>query len=76
MFSFNVWVGYEAVIQLLFNVKNKHYTRRFKQIENKSVYGQWLMVLIRFLQTCIVFTLKKNKIQFDFMKGITQFLTS
>lgn len=39
MFSFNVKVGYQTVMRLLYNVKNKHFTRRFKQIENKSVNG-------------------------------------
>lgn len=42
MLSFNVWMGYQTVIRLLYNVKNKHFTRRFKQIENKSVNGQFV----------------------------------
>lgn len=45
MFSFNVWVRYQTVIRLLYDVKNKHFTRRFKQIENKSINGQFVNVL-------------------------------
>lgn len=42
MVSFNVWVRYQTDIRLLYDVKNKHFTRRFKQIENKSINGQFV----------------------------------